>query len=75
MNRIIEVRTEEVIDNVKTGRNARALRESKSVSLRRVATAMRISAPYLSGLELGTNNWTELIANLFVEAVEGMTNG
>jgi len=75
MNRIIEVMEAVKIDNVKTGRNARALRESKSVSLRRVATAMLISAPYLSGLELGTSNWTEGLADLFTDAVEGMTNG
>lgn len=75
MNRIIEVMVEEKIDNIGTGKNARALRVSKGASLRRVAGIMNISAPYLSGLELGTNNWTETMADLFVASVDGITNG
>ena len=40
------------------GQYARTVREQKGVSLRSVATAMGITAPFLSDLERGNRNWT-----------------
>ena len=74
MNKIIEVMEAVKIDNAKTGHNARVLRESHSISLRRVARAMMISAPYLSSLELGSGNWSEGLADLFTKSVEEIAN-
>jgi predicted transcriptional regulator len=52
-------RTEQVVDNLRTGLDARALRTSRGLSLRAVAQKMRVSAAYLSDLELGRRNWSE----------------
>lgn len=49
----------EVIDHEETGFQARQYRESKGVSLRRVAELMEFSAPYVSDLELGRRKWDQ----------------
>ena len=45
------------INQVETGRRARALRQKRGLSLREVARRMKVSAPFLSDLERGRRNW------------------
>lgn len=45
-------------DHSETGKLMRSKREDTGVSLRTVATAMEISAPYLSDMELGRRGWS-----------------
>ncbi len=51
------------------GKAARDWRESKNLSLREVAAAMKISAPFLSDLERGNRLWTEGTLRLWQSAV------
>ena len=57
------------VDQVATGRNNRAWRECLGVSLRSAALLMKISAPYLSDLELGQRHWNEELQERFTIAV------
>lgn len=51
------------IDQKQLGKELRKARESAGMSLRDMATALKLSAPYLSDLERGNRGWsTELIA-------------
>lgn len=45
-------------DHHETGKQMRALREETGRSLRSVASAIGISAPYLSDMELGRRGWS-----------------
>lgn len=47
----------EVVDNEETGRQARLYRTGKGISLRAVARAMKLSAPFVSDLERGRRGW------------------
>ena len=58
------------IDHVSSGKTARKKRERANVSLREIARRMKISAPYLSDLELGKRNWSVKLARRFESAVE-----
>jgi predicted transcriptional regulator len=48
----------EVIDDVATGEKMRRHRKHYGISLRALAKAMKVSAPFLSDLELGRRNWS-----------------
>ncbi len=61
---------ERVIDHVKTGDAARALRNGKRKSLQDIADRMRVSKMFLSHLERGLRNWTPENARAFSEAVK-----
>lgn len=55
-----------VIDHTIVGRDCRNWRLSDRVSLRALAKELKVSAPYLSDLELGRRNWSsELIGRYF----------
>jgi transcriptional regulator with XRE-family HTH domain len=56
----MKVITESVerIDHVATGKLVRDLRETKGISLRRLAIALKVSPPFLSDMERGRRNWT-----------------
>jgi len=58
-----------VIDHVATGKIARRAREKVEMSLRKVAKKMKVSAPFLSDLELGRRNWKEKHLKNFSEAL------
>ncbi len=47
------------VNHVKIGLWLRDLRLVKRVSLRRAALGLKLSAPFLSDLELGKRNWDE----------------
>lgn len=53
------VRMEPRIDNVLTGEHARKERKRCGTSLREVARRLRVSAAYISDLELGRRNWDD----------------
>jgi transcriptional regulator with XRE-family HTH domain len=56
---LLRLRTKSVltIDHVATGEVARILRKRCRKSLRSVAKKLKVSAAYLSDLELGKRNW------------------
>lgn len=60
--------TVEQIDHAATGQTMRQLRKSHGVSLREVARRMKLSAPFVSDLELGRRNWTVDLALKFMSA-------
>ena len=45
-------------NHAEAGKQIRALREKKGITLRRLAHALKISAPFLSDLELGRRGWS-----------------
>jgi transcriptional regulator with XRE-family HTH domain len=46
------------INHAEAGKQVRALREKNNITLRRLAVALKISAPFLSDMELGRRGWT-----------------
>jgi transcriptional regulator with XRE-family HTH domain len=64
--------TGRVIDNKVMGQEMRALRQRKGVSGRTLATAMGISAAYLSDLELGRRNWHSNIISHYKATLEDL---
>lgn len=64
-----EVRT---IDHKATGEAMRQLRKAQRVSLREVARHMKLSAPFVSDLELGRRNWDGARALKYMLAVTSL---
>lgn len=62
--------TGRVLDDAAFGQKMRYLRERKEVTLRALAKAMGISAPYLSDLELGRRHWHENIVSHYKVTLE-----
>ena len=60
-----------MIDSAATGREMRERRVAAGVSLREVARRMKLSAPFLSDLELGRRNWTAPCLERYERALEG----
>jgi len=58
-----------VPDNCAIGTTMRETRTRRGMSLRCLATRMKISAPYLSDLELGRRSWTESRVLQFMKAL------
>jgi transcriptional regulator with XRE-family HTH domain len=56
------------IDHKATGEAMRQLRKSHRISLREVARRMKLSAPFVSDLELGRRNWDGSRALAFMSA-------
>lgn len=52
--------TTHTLNHAAIGARVRKLRVSQRISLRSLALAMYISAPYLSGLERGSKRWTKI---------------
>lgn len=50
-------------------RRLRGLRQSQKVSLRQLAKAMNLSAPYISDIELGRRNLSHAFAKQYIETV------
>ncbi len=63
-------RNAKVVDNRATGRQVRKFRERSGASLRLVARTMDISPPYLSDLELGKKNWTQVLLDGVESAIQ-----
>lgn len=57
-------------DHTKIGLTLRLLRVKRNLSLREVARRMKLSAPYLSDLELGRRAWTQARVLEFMKALE-----
>jgi ribosome-binding protein aMBF1 (putative translation factor) len=57
-------------EQVYLGNQARAAREKAGLSVREVARRMKISAPFLSGMERGNRHWTEKQAEKWKEAMK-----
>lgn len=55
------------IDHHSTGYLFRAARQKAKLSLREVARRLKLSAPFLSDLELGRRNWTEAMAERYTD--------
>lgn len=66
---LCDYKTIEVIDDVSTGAKMRRHRKAYGISLRALAKAMGISAPFLSDLELGRRNWSNERVLTFNKAV------
>lgn len=58
-----------VPDNVETGKVARNARTRAGLSLREVARRMKLSAPFVSDLELGRRGWNETLVTKYQFAV------
>ena len=54
----IPVENIEKIDHGAAGKIIRDLREKNNITLRRLAVALKISAPFLSDMELGRRGWS-----------------
>lgn len=54
-----------VLDHAAIGASMRRLRESRQISGRQMATRLKISAAYLSDLELGRRNWSGPLLDKF----------
>lgn len=69
----LKLPTEKVskINHLEAGKRVRNLRESKEMSLRRLAHLMGITPPYLSDMELGRRNWTEERYSLAMRILNG----
>ena len=59
----------EKYQNLKQGEEARRIRKKEGYSLREIAKAMGISAPYLSDLELGRRGWSDKLIETFSRAI------
>jgi transcriptional regulator with XRE-family HTH domain len=46
------------INHAEAGKQIRTLRVKNNISLRRLAVALKISAPFLSDMELGRRGWS-----------------
>lgn len=57
MRLITRRKVSEEIDHMKTGSGIRRERKTAGISLRAMARAMNLSAPYVSDLELGRRAW------------------
>ena len=57
-------------DDAAVGQDHKARRESSGKSLRTVAKAMGISAPYLSDLERGRRGWSDKLSEKFNAALQ-----
>lgn len=55
------------INHVETGAGFRAERERAGISLRELAAAANMTAPYVSDLEQGKRNWTQERLNFWTE--------
>lgn len=60
------------IDHKGTGEAMRMLRKSHRLSLREVARFMKLSAPFVSDLELGRRNWDSSRAIKYMMAVTSL---
>ena len=70
MTTSLNTKTITVTDHEATGERMRYLRSKRGLSLRSVAEKMKVSAAYLSDLELGKRNWSQERANQYVSALE-----
>lgn len=55
------------IDHATTGYLFRQARKKAKLSLREMARRLKLSAPFVSDLELGRRNWTEEMAERFTD--------
>lgn len=69
MSKILVVRPSTEIDHHATALKARALRHNRGVSLRDLAKRMKLTAGYLSDLELARRQWSEKLADKFEAAL------
>jgi predicted transcriptional regulator len=58
-------------DDAATGARLRKLRESKEVSLRSLASKMKLSPGYLSFLERGIHRWTPDMEKRYLDTLGG----
>lgn len=65
--------TTHTLNHAAIGARVRKLRASKHISLRSLALAMYISAPYLSGLERGSKRWTKARHGQAVRCIKTLT--
>lgn len=61
MKLLMKRETLTTIDHAATGATARKERVAAGISLRNMADAMGLSAPYLSDLERGKRNWSAVM--------------
>ncbi len=66
----LNTKTITVTDHVATGEQMRYLRTKRGLSLRSVAEQMKVSAAYLSDLELGKRNWSHERAQEYSSTLE-----
>jgi transcriptional regulator with XRE-family HTH domain len=58
-----------VVDQEATGAYMRHKRQQKHLSLREVARRLKVSAAYLSDLELGHRSWNQTKIDQFIMAI------
>ncbi len=59
-------------DHIATGQSARNERKKAGFSLRKVASAMNVSPPYLSDLERGNRAWSLKLSSDFNSALTSL---
>lgn len=57
------------IDQVKTGKAMRRIREKHGFSLRQIGSVMDVSHQYVAELENGRRNWSEKLVRRYERAV------
>ncbi len=70
MRLITKRKVSEEIDQAKTGSGIRRERKAAGVSLRSIAKAMKLSAPYVSDLELGRRGWNHELLMRYSSALK-----
>lgn len=58
------------IQHKETGATARAARQARFISLRAMARRLKVSAAYVSDLELGKRNWSMTKIRAYEKALE-----
>lgn len=61
-------------DQIFIGQCLRMEREGRKVSLRALAKQMKLSAPYVSDLELGRRNWSQVTMANYGHALDSLAN-
>ncbi len=70
------IKEREVVSKVnskRTGHEARSIREMAQVSLRSLAAAMKLSAGFISDLELGRRQWKQSHVDNFNKSLKGIS--
>lgn len=62
--------TGKCLDDARVGEYLRQIRTARQLSGREIARRMKISAPYLSDMELGRRGWNEQKVTAYLNAVQ-----
>ena len=66
----MKYKTIRVIDHEATGKFWRMKRREATLSLREMSRRLKLSAPYVSDLELGRRNWSEKLEEKYQRVLD-----